>query len=461
MKSSLDTIFATFNQAPHSSVDSNEVYAVGDDPEQSARRKELIAQYVLNPTEWPDFNYPKLNESELWKSERIMQKVLAELDNLQDAGIEVEVFWEQVALKIAEVYRHLEALRGTRRSGERRDLSHERAALMAIEIFGEPDQAIFDRMLHADVVAANNALNQPNTQQARIGAEFLALIGEGAKRNTSEIVESPYEQLEDETIAILHDDFYQLFPGLEEATTTDKERITPKESMAYFDAALRVIGLSQKGWTVREGEGTAVETHGESKEIVVGQNRTPFTPITLKGVVTHELMHAVHHQNASEQMANVRQRPLPGYLPFAEGSCVAIEQIVTGKKKMSGVTYYLSLGLQLGMDRDDGEKRPPKDTHEIMWRRSLLNKSNMTSEDIPAAQLAAVRPTIRTTRGGSLDARDISYAEGARRANHWFNEVARQEPAERLRLLRWMLSGNFDPTNPDHVAIFTDNEQSE
>jgi len=68
---------------------------------------------------------------------------------------------------------------------------------------------------------------------------------------------------------------------------------------------------------------------------------------------------------------------------------------------------------------------------------------------------------MRTTRGGSLDARDISYAEGARRANQWFNEVARQEPADRQRLLSWMLSGKFDPTIPGHAAIFTDNEQSE
>lgn len=461
MKSTLDAISTTFAKAPYASVSSNEPYAVDASPTQGVLRQELSAIYHQHPTEWPDFNYPKLNATELWQSERIMQTVLAELDVVEGNDAEIAIMYEQVATKLAEVYRHLEVVRGLGRTGLRREVSRERAGEMTLEIFGEPNQAVFDDMLYADVVAAHQPLSRPDVLLSSIRTEFLELIGDKAMHHAPENDTASYE-LEDTAIETLRADLYQLFPDLENIPAPDKKSLTPNESLSWFDATLSAVGLAAKGWTSRPGKGKAASTNGDKKEIVVGENRADFTDVTVRTVPLHEgIAHGLRSQNASEQELVSRQRPLPGYLAFEEGLGMALEQIMSGEKRIGGVAYYLSLGLQLGMDREAGEKRSFKDIYEIMWRRSLLNKQNMTSSDIIAAKQTALQQTMRTTRGGSLDARDISYAEGARKAHQWLNGVAAQEPAERQRLLKWVLSGKFDPTNPAHAAIFTDNEQSE
>jgi hypothetical protein len=457
----LDTISSKFAEAPYASISSNEPYTVGADSEQSALRQELSENYHEDPTEWPDFNYPKLDATELWQSERIMQIVLAELDTVEGSDDEIAIMYEQVATKLAEVYRHLEIVRGLGRTGLRRELSRERAGQMTLEIFGTPDQAVFDDMLHADIVTASTPLARPDTVLSSIRAEFLELVGDKAKHYTPENNQASYE-LEDTAIETLRADFYQLFPDLENIPTPDTKSVIAKEALPWFDATSAAVGLSAKGWISRLGKGKAASTNGATKEIVVGVSRADFTDVTIKTVPLHEaIAHSLRSQNASEQKSPVRQRPLPGYLAFEEGFGMALEQIMSGKKRIGGVAYYLSLGLQLGMDRETDEKRSFKDIYEIMWRRSLLNKQNMTSDDIIAAKQTALQQTMRTTRGGSLDARDISYADGARKAHQWLNGVAKQDPAERQRLLQWVLSGKFDPTNPTHAAIFTDNEQSE
>ncbi|MET0979932.1 MAG: tyrosine/phenylalanine carboxypeptidase domain-containing protein [Candidatus Saccharimonadales bacterium] len=454
MKSSLEAISTTLSQAHYASVSSNEPYAVDSTPEQSALRQELSALYLQHPTEWPEFNYPKLNVAALWESERIMQMALAELDNVQGDDDEIAIMYEQVAVKLAEVYRHLEVVRGLGRTGLRREVSRERAGQMTLEIFGEPNQAVFDDMLHADIVAARQPIGHPDVQLSNIRAEFLELIGDKARHYAPESDRVSYE-LEDTAIETLRADFYGLFPGLETIPTSDKKSLTSKESLPWFDATLAAVGLTAKGWTSRPGEGKAASTNSGAKEVVVGENRSDFTDVTVKTVPVHEVVaHGLRAQNASEQELAVRQRPLPGYLAFEEGFGMALEQIISGEKRIGGVAYYLSLGLQLGMDQEIAEKRSFKDTYEIMWRRSLLNKQNMTSDDIIAAKQTALQQTMRTTRGGSLDARDISYAEGARKAHQWLNDVATQEPTERQRLLKWVLSGKFDPTNQAHADIF-------
>lgn len=460
MKPTLDTISNTFAQAPHASISSNEPYAVGTDPLQAELRHELSTNYHKNPTEWPDFNYPKLNATELWQSERIMQIALAELDTVEGGDAEIAIMYEQVATKLAEVYRHLEVVRGMGRTGLRREVSRERAGEMTLEIFGTPDQAVFDDMLHADVVAARQPLSRPDAVLSSIRGEFLELVGDKAAHYTPEGNTASYE-LEDTAIETLRADLYHLFPDLETIPTPDQKSLPPSESLPWFDATLDAVGLAAKGWTSRPGKGKAASTNSDAKAIVVGQARDDFTDVTIKTVPLHEgIAHGLRSQNASEQESPVRQRPLPGYLAFEEGFGMALEQIVSGKKRIGGTAYYISLGLQLGMDRETGEKRSFKDIYEIMWRRSLLGKQDMTSDDIIAAKQTALQQTMRTTRGGSLDARDISYAEGARKAHQWLNGVAKQEPAERQRLLQWVLSGKFDPTNAAHAAIFTDNEQS-
>ena len=448
----------SFDAIPYASIASNEPYAVGASPEQSGLRAKISSEYIEDPVaEWPEFNYPKLDGAELIHSERLLQKLLNELDTLQGPSAEVNVMYDKIAAKLAEVYRHLEVVRGLGRTGLRRELSRDRAGEMTLELFGRPDQATFNDMLYADIQAARISDDDPTSQAATIRAEFLDLIGEKAKSYAPESDTLAYE-LKDETIATLRRDFYNLFPGLEmlRVNSAEENVITPQESLATFKQALDATGLSDSGWDVEPGEGKAASTNDATQRIVVGKNRPNFNRKTITSVPIHEWMHAMRAHNAKNQEQAVRRMKMPGYLQFEEGFGMALEQIVTGEKRIGGTAYYLSLGLQLGMDEGAGQKRSFKDTYEIMWRRSLLTKDTVTDQDIERAKKTAIQQVTRTTRGGSLDARDISYAEGARKAHTWLNSIAEKNEPERQRLLQWALSGKFDPTDPSHVEIFTD-----
>ena len=262
---------------------------------------------------------------------------------------------------------------------------------------------------------------------------------------------------------VIQSDLYSLYPGLEEAITTSSSMTTPREASEHFNKAFDAVGNTEKGWSfeVREG-GAAAETHASRKIISCGENRSGMTPSGLKKLVSHEVFHSVRAQNASEQKEAYKRRAFPGNLAFEEGFCTAIEQVLSGETRDVGAQYYISLGLQMGLDREQPEKRDLRQTYEILWRRLLLDKPVVSVDDIAVAKKKALTQAVRTARGNSLDARDISYAVGSQKANLWLNQIADLPENERKQKLIEVLSAKFDPTNPDQAKLFmNDSRQGE
>ncbi len=215
--------------------------------------------------------------------------------------------------------------------------------------------------------------------------------------------------------------------------------------------------LGMDGWVAVSKAGKGVETSAKLKQIRVGLESNPFSPQVLNGLMGHEVMgHGLRSFNALRHEKEMLHGLLPGALEFEEGWGMALQQIISGRKVAAGTTHYLSLGLQLGLDREDGKTRGFRDTYEILWRRTIVdalaNGEQITDEIVEDAKALARRNVVRTTRGGALDARDISYFEGARKANELLNKIAKSPKADRVSRIKWLSSARFDPTNPRHVA---------
>jgi hypothetical protein len=445
MTESLGNIVDKFTTVPYATVDSNAPYTSGGNAEAARKRQSAVADFIASDNasqSWPDVEFPNLKPDDLWQSERAMQRLLSELDAVQESEPKKDLAYDRIAVKLAEVYRHLEVIRGLGRTGMRREISRERAGEMAIDIFGRPDQVTFNDFMAADIIKARRPADDAAAQQLR--NEYLQLIGEQAKTYESKD-QRPAHELSDKAMEVIGKDIYALFPGFESAVTSDKEIISPTEFIEHVQNALDIVGLGEKGWRGRTRASGSAETIGSKKVIVVGETRDPFTPSTLKGTGTHEVIHAIRAENADE---------LQSSLAFEEGLCTGIEQIVMGKRRAVGAPFYISLGLQMGMDRPDEKKRDFRQTYEIMWRRTLLGDETVSEQSIASAKKKAMTTTMRTTRGNSLDARDISYAEGSRIANKWLNEVAELDDEQRKEKLLWILSGKIDPTNPTHIAMY-------
>jgi hypothetical protein len=458
MTSTHDTL-ERYQELPISGVASNEPYAVGPEKAEAKKREQARDEFIENGVDWPELNFPMLNAEELTSAERSLTALLMDIIADPDTeGAVKDIAYEQIAIKLAEVYRHLEVVRGLGSVAvAKRELSRDRAGSMTMEIFGEPRKDVFDQLIAEERRANMEQLHSSDPIVAQAAREYLALTGD--VEVSTEANES--FELETETGEMVLEDLKEMFPGLDEFLDQAVEQpVSPEDSLAYFDQVLSLAGLTEKGWKTELSEGRAVGTDGPTKRILVGSNRAAFSPAAIKGVPVHEaIVHALRYQNAIEQEEPLKRRALPGNLHMEEGLGTSLEQIVTGERRVAGKPYYISLGLQLNLDHPGESKRDFHQTHEIMWRRLLLERKNgksgeTTEAEVRKAKEDAYQTVIRTTRGNSLDARDISYFEGGRKANKWLNEIAKLPKEERQEKLRWVLSGKFDPTNEIHAKLF-------
>jgi hypothetical protein len=468
MKSSLETPTFTqdetwlskFKSQPFSSIPSNEWYGVKDlklgeteaEREQSARLSELaaearkvaMAEFIASDTlEEPKINYPNLVEAKIKEAETVYLRLLGNAA-LIDSGVVSDFRYEQAAKKLAELYRHLEVIRSHNLSGVKKVTSEARAAELSSEIFGTPEKNAFNQILSNLRVRA-----QKLAPQSQIAAELLDLTNDVAYDKTASF------ELKEETLSTIRGDLTNLFPNIESQLVGDDVGDIPAEdSVEYFQKFIDFMQMD--GWKATLNNGRAADANASEQEVGIGRNRDAFTPLRLNAIMVHEVIgHGLRAFNASRQSESHKQSPTPGSLAFEEGFATGLEQVITGEKRIAGEQYYLSLGLQMGLDAN-GETRNFRHVYEILWRRLALDAIEKGNEpNIDKCKTEAYTQCLRTTRGGTMDTRDISYFEGAKKAYTWLNQVAQLPEEQRLDQLRFVLSGRFDPTNPTDTALFT------
>lgn len=427
-----------YTAVPFSGVSSNEPYAVGDDPLEASKRQIAFEKFLNSPDEQaPSLDYPLLDEAMLRSPESAYYGLLDLADKI--GGVEGDLLYERAATKLAELYRHKEVIRGLGSTGVAKARSSEQAATMSLEVFGEPQYEDFSQLLAA-------LRRTAQSHESVYAGELLELIG-----SIESSYASPNYELHDETIELLHEDIISLYPALQEFAPIDKDDDT---EIAHEDALITLQAmldsLHMDGWKAVFSEKKAIETNAAKKEIRLGKNRPLFTAQTLYSTSIHEIIgHAMRSHNALKQEDPLKQGVFPGNLEFEEGLATGLEQVFGAQKRIAGEQYYLSLGLQQGLDQN-GKKRTFREVYEILWRRLLVIGSDTDATD---AKNKAYTQVMRTTRGGSLDARDISYFNGSKSAYAWLNDIAKLSVDERREKLSWALSAKFDPTDPASAAV--------
>lgn len=427
---------------------SNEWYGVTGDNEALAARKQAKLEFLADDSlRAPRLQYPRLETIDYRRSERDYQQLLSDAEAL-DSDETSDVLYEQAARKLAELYRHKEV---SRRVGgvTNAALSRERASLMTQELFGAPERDDFAHLLKAARDKAS--VLEDGSKEAR---EFLELTGDVSPES-----QLPNYELRDETLDAFKADLNTLFPGFGELLdNSPKTEITPETAIDFMQHMLDFAGPGAAGWKAKLVVGTvAASTSETDRTITVGRDRAAkFTPEGLRKTAVHECFgHALRIFLTGQQTEPLKQQSQAGNLAFEEGFATGLEQVVSGEKRIAGVQYYLSLGLQLGLDRA-GEKRDFRDIFEVVWRRIVVDNLAAGKEpEIEKARESAYLQCMRTTRGGALDARDISYFTGAKKAYTWMNEIAALPEPERLEAIATVFSGRFDASNPAQAALYS------
>lgn len=440
---------SSFESEPFTVVSSNEWYlALDGDSESKATRTVAKSNFLANDTiRYPELSYPRLEDIDMVSIEQHLQRLLAESQIGADEST-ADMRYEQAARKLAELYRHKEVMRRLGWSADQ-GLSRERAGSMTIELFGSVETESFAHLINNLRNVAAKFSNE--SIEAR---ELLEMIG-----NIAPSSNEPDYEISQVAIEHIRHDLFVVFPGLEETIENVPAPGVDVEARADYMQKIIDCASGNSSAQLRIVEGyDAASASGDKNEITIGRERLEkISPIQLVKTSVHEVIgHLVRAQGAKSQNDPALRLPQSGNLAFEEGLATAIEQIVTGETRIAGEQYYLSLGLQLGLDRS-GDRRDFRDTFEIMWRRAIvesMEKGKKITREL--AQDRAYMQVMRRNRGGALDARDISYFEGSRYAYAWMNQTALLDEASRQDALRIVLSGRFDATDPTQWNKFKD-----
>ncbi|MCD8561550.1 hypothetical protein LRY29_00525 [Candidatus Saccharibacteria bacterium] len=404
-------------------------------PEDLEQRNASVVGFLqddsrIEPLVGPTFHDPSFIQEAIAKYETMLD-VLTSQSPRSD---EDEMLIDKLIDKTGELFRYEELMHAAGAVAlEDREARRRVASDLSAELIGGIDQAYFDGILYdlRDLAAHS---------QLAIAKELLERIGE------PHLEEARIIELEDHARELIKQDLVDLYPGLQELidrATMVGETVSPQDAVPLFQELLRIAGLDSE-WTVElKSGGRSAETSSSRKVVYIGERRASFkNGLDALAVGFHEaIVHAGRAQGVS----------LPGYLDFEEGIATLLQQVISGEKRTPGVQYYLSIGLQLGMDRS--EPRSYRDTFEILWRReALLMDRDGKEVDIEKARVQAQRQVHRTRRGGAVDTRDAAYFVGAQKAAAWLNGISELPAEERRQVLRLALSHRADPTLQHHVS---------
>jgi len=493
-KAPLTDMYDTFRQERFSRVSSNDWYLQG--PGETPRSAVQAGFLADDSSERPAIDYTKVGTLDYAALEQTYYSLLDQAERAGD-----DVFYEQVARKLAELYRHKEVARlvGASVIGERfvdhqhtlkdqmaaaemggdtkaydtaakklndlrvaklalarngsdvHDKAHstERAELMNEELFGELEQHDFEVFLAPYVAKATRLAK--TLPEAR---HFLEHVGHDWNQDPGDFDFA----IKPETLALLKDDLFAIFPDLEQTLAPAEARQTgAEEAVEVCNKVVNILGMSEKGWTaVVAPERTSAETTPSKKLIEFAGKRAKFGSTTaMNETVVHEaIFHGYRAMNAEAQADPSLRSKMPGTDDFEESFATAGQQLISQKPRIAGGRYVIAFGLGKGMDRG-GEPRNFRDAYEILYDTLAIDNALAGSETTESKMREkAYQESNRIRRGGALDARDLSYFLGCKRSYVWMNEIAKLPAVERQAKLRWVLSGLFDPTNPEQADKF-------
>ena len=407
------------------------------DPEDSMRREESVDRFLESDSLEEPFVEPTKHSWETIKRtiteyEEIIDTLL--LKPFRTPRDEAEL--DLLIQKTGELFRYEELMLAMGAASlDVRDSHRRLAAELSMETIGGVNQGAFRQLVNDTVELAEES-------DSPVGKELLEMVRK--QEQGSEVFVS-YD-LEPQTREVIMKDIEELYPGIKDLYDENggDGPVSPQGLVEICNELFKIAAFDPE-WAGELADGKSARTASGRKRVLVGKDRTALpNKRSAVGLAFHE---AIVHGSRS------RGEKVPGSGDFEEGLATRLQQIISGEERTPGTQYYLSIGLQAGLDRG-GAPRSYRETFEILWRREvLLAKKAGKDFDIAKSRSDAQRQVHRTRRGGAIDTRDSSYFVGAQSAAVWLNEIAKLPQDERRQKLQSVLADQYDPTIPEHVAF--------
>jgi hypothetical protein len=231
------------------------------------------------------------------------------------------------------------------------------------------------------------------------------------------------------------------------------EQIAEKINQSLPELVNRYPGF--EGWQVKIiPDKDNLSVSAPEKLIKVGKNRRPVSNRELMGLFFHEVViHALRSVRGAEY-DDLLRTGLPKYSDGEEGLGTFVEFAMTGVIPDKNPERYIDIALALGT-LHEGDKMPRRELLDIVMSRELLKAQAsgvVDTEYITQKVQAHVNQIYRGTPGEDIPGvytRGILYQIGFDTiATYMSDKLAGGMPINKL--MEYLLSGKFDPTNSDH-----------
>lgn len=386
-----------------------------------------------------------------------LQKTLGAVeDNVDTTETSENAFYEIVADRTASVNLVLQSMRVDGMDDDPNFSTEvQRLQTATNELYGVPEEGDFFAIIAAERQQAVVLLEKPDLrpEHRELVEDFLRLMpeapdgfdGSALYRPDAETMEH-YHQVITETFA----------PILQEVSLDDETKYDPDAMTHAFSGALAALGI--EGWTSQlKPDSSVISTNQEDKVIYVGENRSPASGKSLRGLLLHEVGIHVYRRVLGEQTPNplLWNLGLRGYYPNEEGLGKIVEQALHKEPSTAGLAHYKNIGLSLGLD---GQPRDFREVFEIEWRQQIVammsEGKTPTQQDIKDAQEVAYNRVYRVKRGmpthvkGATYTKDLAYYNGSIQMWRYLAEADLDTDG-----FRKILTGKFDPLREDHWEV--------
>ncbi len=226
-----------------------------------------------------------------------------------------------------------------------------------------------------------------------------------------------------------------------------------------------------QGWEVELTDESNIDTSQADKKIYVPRTRfmsmEQFDAVMLGHEIDEHVITRVNGDNSGESVLG--GTGANGYLAWNEGNGKANEGLLKAKADLraSAYAYYLSGGIALGLEVEEGVGRNFGQTFDLVWRMNYVDKclkGQVTTENAEQVKRdlmgKAVDQLYRLFRGtdgkvpGVVFTKDImTYYPGQVQVwQKWDRDMELPEE-ERLQELALERSAKIDPYRPDHVRV--------
>lgn len=474
---SADEILERYNKHPVALLQTYEYFnQTGDFATKSKSEFLELASKGTTPSA-PDFEYPKIETEKILSWRDDLTQMLEEISTVDLSVESNRLIRENITTRLAEMgvilLTKLQSELGVN-DGNYALVSWQLKENMQ-EVYGAPVKEDFDMVLSSrldslktvmtndelpteilDIAKYVNNLFPSVSHAGQIyepKAETIKWYSKELYERCSKSIDAVTKALEEKTI-ILNSD-----------SMLDCENI-----ILATQIVLDTYGCS--GWTAKSKTSSSVDTSQVDKTIYIPESRTLTIDDFNEIIVSHEIDEHV----ARRINGDATNIPILGglgctdYLQWEEGNGKTNEALIAGSPSLesSAYGYFLSGGLIMGLDQEDGLGRNFGETFDIIWRINFLDKVRKGKVDETNIQ-ANISQTMdkaydhlrRLFRGTDGKARGVFYSKDS--VNYylgqvevwrkWDKDMIELDEDSRRKEHKLERSAKINPLRPDHRRV--------